>query len=135
MRLVEDHDFVAAEGGVSHHFAQFADLVNAAIRCGVDLEPIERTPCGDFPAGIALVARCGRRAFDAIHRLGENSRRGGFSNAAHARKNVRMRYSVRFDSVFESLSDVTLAYNVSKSLRTPLARNDLVSHEEFFRRL
>ena len=63
MRFVEDHDFVAAGGGrVAHHLAQFANLIDAAVRCGVDFENVERGSGGDFAAGIAGVVRLGGRS-------------------------------------------------------------------------
>ena len=57
VRFVEDDDFVAAAGGrVAHHFAQLADLVDAAVGCRVDFDHVERISQTDFPARVAFIA-------------------------------------------------------------------------------
>ena len=45
VRFIEDDDFVAsARGRITHHVAQLANLIDAAIGGGVDLENIQRMP-------------------------------------------------------------------------------------------
>jgi len=87
MRLIEDDDFVASPGGrVADHFAQLADLVDAAIRRRVDFDHIERIPQTDFPARVALVARFRGGTLHAIERFGEDARRRRLPHAARAGK-------------------------------------------------
>ncbi len=130
MRFVEDHHFVAAGGGrVAHHFAQFANLIDAAVRGRVDFEHVERSSRGNFAAGVAGVVGLGGRALRAVERFGENARRGGLSHAAHARKNVRVRHAIRLDRVRERLGDVLLADEVAERLRPVFSRDDFIAHE------
>src|SRR5690348_17398886 len=129
MRFVENHNFVAsADRGVAHHFAQFADLVNAAIGSGVDFEHIERIAGSDRAAEIALVARSGRGAFHAIKALGENARGSRFSHAARAGENVCVREAVLANGVFQRLHHVALSDDLLETLRAPFARDDLIGH-------
>ncbi len=64
VRLVEDVDLVAvARGAVAGGVAQLADLVDAAIGGGVDLDDIDGGAGSDFGAGIADAAGLGGGAF------------------------------------------------------------------------
>ena len=70
VRFVENHDFVARCGrSVANHFAQFANLVDAAIGGGVNFDDVERIARGDFLAGIAIAAGFGGGAVHAVQAL------------------------------------------------------------------
>ena len=129
MRLVEDDDFVAAPGGrVADHFAQLANLVDAAIRRRVDFDHIERIPQTDFSARVALVARFRGGALHAIERFGEDARRRRLPHAARAGKNVGVRHAAGLNGIGERASNVPLPDNVRKCLRPPFSRDDLIAH-------
>ena len=131
VRFVEDHHFVAARGrSVTNHFAQLANLVDAAIGGGVDFENVERSAGGNFAAGVAGVVRLGGGTLHAVERLGEDARGGGFAHAAHAGKNVGVRDAIRFDGVRERLGDVLLADNFGECLRAIFSSDDFIAHRE-----
>ena len=101
VRFVEDHDLGAgSRGRITHHLAQLADLVDAAVRGCVDLNDVERSSYGNFLARIAYAARLGRRSLHAVQCFCENSGRRGLSHATRAGKNVRVRHAVVHDGVF-----------------------------------
>ena len=129
--FVENHDFVAARGrSVTHHFAQLANLVDAAIGGGVNFENVERSAGGNFAAGIAGVVGLGGGAFHAIQRLGEDARGGRLAHAAHAGKDIGVSDAIRFDGVRERLRDVLLADNFSECLRAIFSSDNFIAHRE-----
>ena len=100
VRFVEDDDFVARTGGsVADHFAEFANLVDAAVGGRVDFDDVERRASGDFLAGVALTARIGGGTVNAIQRFGEDARRGRLADAARTGKNVGVRDAIVADGV------------------------------------
>ena len=128
VRFVEDDDLVmSAGGGVAHHVAQFADLIDAAIRGGVNFNHVHGISGGNFAAGITFVAGSGRWTFDAVQSLRENSRGGGFSNSARAGKNVGVRDAIGANRIFKRGHHMALADDIRKSLRTPFSRDDLIA--------
>ena len=129
VRFVEDHDFVAAaRGRVAHHFAQFANLIDAAVGCRVDFNHVEGISEANLAARIALVAGFRGGSLRAVQRFGENARRGSFAHAARAGKNVGMRHAAGLHGVGERARDVLLPDHVGKRLRPPFSRDDLVAH-------
>jgi len=57
VRLVDDVDLAAAEGGRQVHLlAQVPDLVDASVGGGVDLDQVERRARGHLDAGVAQAA-------------------------------------------------------------------------------
>ncbi len=62
--------------------ADFANVFYAIVARSVDLDDVDIFPARDALADIALIAGIGRRPFDAIERLGQDARRGGFTDAA-----------------------------------------------------
>ena len=130
MRFVEDHDLIARGGrGVAHHLAQFADLVDTAVRRRVNFDDIERSARGDFAAGVAFIAGLDRWALGAVERFGQDACRGRLAHAARPGKNVGVGDAVVLDGVFESGRDVLLADDFAESLRAPLPGDDLVAHK------
>lgn len=129
MSFVEDYDFVAARGrSITDHFAELANLVDAAIRGGVNFENVERCAGGNFAAGIASVVGFGRGAFHAIERLGEDAGGGRLAYAANAGKDVGVSDSIRFDGVRERLRDVLLADNFRECLWAIFSSDDFIAH-------
>ena len=121
--------FVASAGGrVSHHLAQFANLIDAAVGGRIDFNHVEGISEADLAAGIALVAGFRGGPLRAVERFGENARGGCFAHAARSGKNVGMRHSPGLDGVGQRARDVLLPDHVAKRLRPPFSRDDLVAH-------
>jgi len=98
--FVEDDDFAARSGGsVANHFAEFTDLINAAIGSSVDFDDVEGRSGRNFLAGVADAAGFGRGAIHAIESFGEDAGSSGFADAACAGKNVSVSDAVVFDGV------------------------------------
>ena len=129
VRFVEDNDFVARAGGsVADHFAEFANLVDAAIGCGVDFDDVKRRASSDFFAGVALTARFGGGTVYAIQRFGEDTRGRSLADTACAGKNVSVGDPIIANRVCERVGDMALTYEILESLRAPLAGYDLIGH-------
>ena len=129
VRFVEDHHFVAARGRrVAHHLAQFADLIDAAIRGCVNFQHVERSARGNFAAGIAGAVRLGGRALHAVERLGQDARGGRLAHATHAGKNIGVGDAVGIDGIGESLGDVLLPDNLTESLRAVFSGDNFIGH-------
>jgi hypothetical protein len=130
VRFVENHHFAARRSRrVTHHLAQFANLVDAAVRSRVDFNHVERGSRRDLLAGIAFAARLGRRPLRAIQRFGQDARRRRFAHAPRAGKNVRVRHAIVADRVGQRLRDVLLPDQIPERLWPPLPCNHLIGHK------
>ena len=70
VRLVEDVDLVAvARGAIAGGVAQFADLVDAAVGGGVDLDHVDGVAGANLGAGVADAAGLGRGPVWAADRV------------------------------------------------------------------
>ena len=84
MNLVDDEDLVAVadgrhpEAGDDH----VADLVDAGVGRGVNLEHVHVAALRDLDAGVALAARVAGGALLAVETSREDARGGGLANAA-----------------------------------------------------
>ena len=113
---------------IPDHLAQFADLINTAVRCSVNFDHVQRRCRGNLFARVAFAARLRRRSLHAVQRLRQNPRRGSFPHAARAGKDVSVRNAIIFNCVLQSLCYVCLPNEVREGLRPPFACNDLVGH-------
>ena len=93
--LVEDVDLVAvARGAIAGGIAQFANLVDAAVGGGVDLDDVDGDAPANLGAGVADAAGLGGGALGladrvaAIERQGKDAGDGGFSDSAMAPEDV-----------------------------------------------
>ena len=131
MGLVENVDLEAIAGGpISSCFAQFTDLINAAVGSGVNLNHIHRIPGAYFGARLANSTRLRdglvRRA--AVQRHGQDTSDRGFADASVATKNVPMSGPLLLDGVFQGPGNMFLPDDLGEFLRTVLTRQDLVAH-------
>ena len=130
MHFVDDVNLVAAsrraDGDV---LPQLADLVDAAIARGVDLDHIDVLASRDRPTGVALVARLRRGPLLAGERLGVDPSRARLADAAGPGKEIRVPDPPRLDGPRETAGHVFLADEIGEELRTVASRDDLVSAE------
>ncbi len=135
--FVEDVDFVAVAGGcVAGGVAEFANLVDAAVGGGVDLDDVDGVALADFdaaisqtPAGLAGGALRGADFVAAVQGHGDDAGDGGFADAAVPREDVAVRDAVLGEGVHQGAGDVVLAGYVGEALRTVFSGQNLVTHE------
>ena len=125
--FVDDEDLVAIAHRRNRQALDdhFADVVDAGVRGGVDLEHVDVAAFGNLDAGVAYAARIGRRAVHAAERARQDARGGGLAAAARAGKHERVRDPLALQRVLERARDGLLSEDVFEFLRAPLARRAL----------
>ena len=129
--FVEDVDLEAvARRTVARGLAQLADLVDAAIGGGVDLDHIHRIAGANLAAGIANAARLGHGMVLrlAIQRHRQNARDGGLADPAMSAEDVAVRDASLLDGVLQGAGDVVLPDHVGEFLWPVFARENLITH-------
>ena len=87
--FVDDVDLEPAPGRANGDvLPEAADLVDATIAGGVDLDDIDILPGGDRGTGVALIARLGRGPGRALEGLGEDPRGARLADAAGAGEEI-----------------------------------------------
>ena len=132
VHFVDDvHLFPAHRGERPHRFLQGADLLDAAVRGGVDLVHVEGGAAGDLPAGAACIARIGTVPVLAVHRLGEDLCHTRFARAARAGEEVRMGEPVLLYRPAERERNVFLPHHLREGLGAPFAVQREICHKPF----
>src|ERR1041385_1699125 len=129
MRLVDDVDLVRPQGRREVDLlAEVADLVDAAIRCRVDLDQVQGGPGRHLEARLAPVARLRRvtRPARAVDRLGQQASRRRLSRTPRAAEEIGMRDAARDDRALQRPRRGVLADEVAKGLRAVLAVEGLI---------
>ena len=128
MGLVQDVDLVAVTGwGVSGGVAELADLVDAAVGGGVDLDDVGGVAGADLEAGVADLTRLGGGAefgadgVAAVEGGGEDAGDGGFADAAMAGEDVAVGDALLGERVHEGDGDVVLSDDIGEALGAVLA--------------
>ena len=131
MDLVDDEHLVAIAHGKNAEARDdhFADVVDAGVRCRVDLEHVHVAPFGDLDARVARAAGLGDRPVDAVQRARQNPRRGRLADAARTGEYERLRQPLARERILQRLRDAALSDDVVELLRPPLARDDLIRHD------
>jgi hypothetical protein len=120
MHFVDDVDF---ESGPSRPIdcvlAKLANLIDPVIGGSVDFNDIDIFADIHRDATLALTARLGRGLIHglAIQRLGQYARHSSFTDAAGARKKIRVGNSVGLNGVLERLGNRILSDNIIERLR------------------
>ena len=115
MDFVDDEDLEPVTGRcISGVVPQFPDVIDAGIRCRVDLQNVHALSGSDFQAGGTLVARRHRWTLQAIQPFRQNARRGRFPNPSGAGKQVSVADPVHLDRILEGLDDGLLADDILK---------------------
>ena len=134
MHFVDDEDLLA----IAHRHDRealdddLADVVDARVRRGVDLEDVDVATVRNLAAGIAFPARLRRRAVAtlAVQRLGQDAGRGGLADTARPGEDERLRHEpVVRDGVAKRARHRLLSDDILETLRPPLSRDDLVRHQ------
>ena len=129
VRLVDDVDLVRSERRRKIHFlSQIANLVDASVRGGVDLDQVERGPSGHLDARLALVARLRRiaSAARAVQSLGEQPRGRSLTSSARTAEQIGVGDAARDDRALQRPRGSVLAHKVGKCLRAVLAVEALI---------
>ena len=113
-----------AEAGDDH----LADVVDAGVRRGVDLEDVDVAPFGDLDAGVADAAGIGGRPVRAVQRARQDPRRRRLADAARPGEHERLRQPPARQRVAQRTRHRLLSDDIVEPLRPPFARDDLVGH-------
>src|SRR5690606_13546581 len=103
-----------------------ADVVDAGVGGGVDLEDVEIAAFADLDTHLAGVTRRPRRAVDAVERLGQQPRRCRLADAARPREDERLGEPPRRERVLQRLDDAALTHDVLESRGAIAARKRLM---------
>ena len=139
VRFVDNINFrTARRGRGSDAFFQVADLVDAAVRCRVDLDDVERILRVDLAAGGALVAGLAELrelgigpALLAVQKFCEEPRRGCLSGPARAVENICLPDAPRFRGVFEDLDVGLLPKEILEFFRPIFAIERLCHNPDY----
>ena len=129
VRLIDDVDLVRTSRRRQVDLVpQVAHIVDTSVRRCVDLDQVQRRPCGHLDARVAVVARLSRiaGATCAVQSLGQQPRRRGLASPARPAEEVRMRDAARDDRALQRARRGLLADEVAKSLGAVLAVEGLV---------
>src|SRR5689334_11282275 len=90
---------------------QVANVIDAGVRCRVDLDDIDVIPSRDRETRLAFPARLGGGALAAlaVQRLREDARRRRLPRPARPAKQIRVRDASRLDRLLQRLRDMTLS--------------------------
>src|SRR6266700_1327334 len=100
MHFVDQIHLVASNGWrITGVIEDLAHVVDAGVRCGIELEQINKSPRVDIGAGRADTARRRRDALDAVKALGKYSRNGGLAHSARTCQEIRVMQSTTLDCV------------------------------------
>ena len=106
VRLVEDVDLASQFAGrVGEALAELADVVDAAVAGGVDLDEVERRALADRDARRAGVAGVAVLEVRAVERLGEDPRQRRLAGAARPDEQDGVRDPIGADGVAQRLDD------------------------------
>ena len=129
VHFVDDVDLEAAGSRrVLSVFQHFADIVDAGVGRGVDLQQIDKAAGVDLTTGRAFAARLRGGAGFAIEALGQNPGDGGLAHPARPRQQISVMQTLFFEGVGQGAHHVLLADQIGKALGTPLTGKDLIAH-------
>ena len=107
MRLVDDVELRLEEGWRKPHpFPQLANVVDAAVAGGVDLDDVGRRAIVDRHAGRAIVAGTRIRIrIETVDRFREQASGGRFAGAPRTGEKVGMGYPIEPDRILQGTND------------------------------
>src|SRR5688572_6673682 len=120
MRLVDDVDLGSrVRRREARTLAKRADVVDAAVGRGIDLDKVERGARVRGHAGAALTARLAVHRPLAVERAIKDPREARLARAARAAQQVRVRDGPAHDRVLKGPGDGLLANHVSEGAGPP----------------
>ena len=121
MHLVDDIHTLFDRNRRKHGLlAQLADVINAVVRCGVDLDDVHDASVLDAEAGRALAAGIAVHGVLAVERLGKYLRAGCLARATRSDEQIRVRGAACRYLIFKRFRYVLLPDDLIKGLRPPL---------------
>ena len=113
---------------VENVLQQFARILDLGARRRVDFQQIDKTAVGDLPASAAHPTGCRGDALLAVEAFGNEPGERGLAHAAGARQQVGMMEPIAAQRVDQGTQHVLLPDHLFEGLRTPTAREYLVTH-------
>ncbi len=132
--LVENPDLVTiASRTIARRIAQFANLINSAIRGRIDLDDVDRIARPNLGARLANSAGLRHRMIfrAAVQRHRQNSGDRSFAYAAVAAEDVPVRNPLLLNGIFQRASDVVLPNHIGELLWTVFSGKDLIAHRDY----
>ena len=131
MHLVDQEHLVAVAGRGDRQPLDdhLADVVDAGVGGGVDLEHVDVAALGDLRARLAHAARRRRGPLHAVQGPGEDAGGGGLAAAARPGEDERLGQALALEGIAQGAGDRGLAQDVVERLGPPLPRERLVGHE------
>ncbi len=127
--FVDDINLVAAlVRGEGDLVAEAANLIDAAVGGGVDLNQVQGATFVDAHANGALVAGLTVLGIEAVHGLGKDARGARFARSARPGEQVGVANAPRAQRVEQRLGYVFLTDQLGKVTRTPSAVDRLRWH-------
>ena len=118
----------APRGCVGGVFQQLTHFVDARIGRSINFQQINEAPGVDFLAGCALTTRRSRDARFAIQRFSEDAGNGCLADPARPGKEIGVVQTLLGERMIECTYDVFLTHQGREIARSPLARENLITH-------
>ena len=117
MHLIDDEYTVAAVGGLHLHLLDDrAHVLDAVVRCGIELDNVHRPVFVEAAARITFVAGFAvGSAVLAVDGFGEDARTGSLADATGAAEQVGVSQTVLGNRIFERGGESLLSYYTAKS--------------------
>ena len=93
---------------------QFAHVIDASTRGGIDFDEIHTPALGNFLAGSTLTTRCSSHPGLTIQTLGQNPGNSRFANTASTRKQVSVMQPVIFQRIDQCAQNMFLTFQLCK---------------------
>ena len=138
--FVDDVNLVACRHGrITHRLNNLTDVINAGVACGIHFDDIDMAAFGNGHTRLARATGINRWSAlpihtNAVQRLGNQSRRRGFTDTANASHQKRMRQTIALDRIAKRLHHRILADKLGKGLGTVFAGQYAVGRAAGIRR-
>ena len=128
--FIDNVHFLAAGGGKRpDRLLQRTDLLDAPVRCGIDLIDIETCARIDFPADLAAVAGIAFFQMFTIHGFCENFCHTGLSRTARTGEEIGVRQPILLDGTLERDGNMLLPDHFTESAGTPFSIKCEIGHK------
>ncbi len=118
MYFINDVDFMLERGGrKTDGFPEFADIVHAGMRSGVNFDYVQRLSLTDAFASGAFFASHGALQIFAVDGFGQNAGDGSFAGSARAGKKIGLPDTIMCNRVGKGFHDMFLADHLGKIFR------------------